>query len=284
MKFTTLVSRILGVIATLACLYFLVKSFSVFTLSWNWVFLFTWIVLISYLVIQGWNRADIEVGFKGQLLLLGSRLKIIMDEGKNWIPWPFGVKVADMRKVTKELDPVEIFTIDNIKVKIAKLSIVMQIDDLDTYHNVNPQDLNTLFDDIVDSNVREKIRKNSLQDVLGMSLGVDGTHISQDLTAFGIKIFKVVVPQVVPASDKTLQDLELKKGEQLQQEGQFVEAQHLGKLISFFKTDEGGKMNHDEAVRMAKLVTGKANAQNMTEYGFPPELLDGLGKILGSKK
>lgn len=232
---STIISRILGVVATIFCFFTLFKSFSVFSWSWSWFFLFSWIIFLSVLTVQGWLRANIPVGSTAQLLFLGTRLGIFLGEGKNWIPWPFGEKVEDTRKKTVVLDPIEMLTKDGIKVKIPELSMVIQITDLNKYNDVNPTDLKQLYDDVIDSNVRHKIRTNDLEQVLSMTLSMDEAGIAQDLSNFGVNIIKVIVPRVVPADEKTQNDMELKKREQLQREGQRIQVGHQARLISFLK-------------------------------------------------
>lgn len=200
-----------------------------------------WLATIILIVLEGAiiRFKKIEVGFKAQYLFLGTRIQYFVKEGWHVVLWPFfKIKQIDCRAVTTAMDEQNVFTIDNVEVKVEKPSIVSQVVDVDLYQNLNPTNLSGLLDDVVDENVRHKIRNTQLENVLGMKFSVDEDDIEHSLDRWGIDILRIIVPDVLPVNKEFIDSQELKTKEVLQREGQRVQARHHADLIKFFSGTE----------------------------------------------
>lgn len=181
----------------------------------------------------------IQVGSKAQYLFLGKRIQYFVKEGRHVVPWPFfKIKEVDCRAKTTKMDEENIFTKDNVEVKVEKPSIVWKIMEIDRYQDLNPENLSGLLDDVVDENVRQVIRDTSLEDVLGMKFSVENEDIIHSLDTWGIDILKIIVPDVVPVNKDFIEAQELQTKEALERDGQRVEARHHADLIKFFSGNE----------------------------------------------
>lgn len=251
--------------------------------SWSWGLVFFLTIGLGIWTWSGFKK--IEIGWKGQLLYLAERQNSFLNEGWRWTPFPFGIKKTDCRKKTTEIDAVKIFTSDNVEVLVKKISIVWQIINLNLYHGMDPEKLDLLLDDVVDRNVREKVRTNKLENVLGMSLGTENVQTAQDLFAFGIQIIRIIVPEIVPANPDMLKDVESKEREKLEKVSQRVEMKHFARLVdSLMKPiKKGGQgLTREQAFEQAQLLTEKAT-KTISGFTLNSDALTALGALLGRK-
>ncbi len=278
------IDRWLGVLCALFVFAITVVVFANRNLSASWGIACFLTIGLTFWVLSGLKR--IEIGWKGQLLFLGERSKYFFGEGWRWVPFPFGVKTTDCRQTVKSLDPLKVITRDNVQVEI-KGSIIRQTEDLDKYFGTEESGINQGLDDIWDATIRANVKETDLDNVLKMHVELgQQVHDAIGILAsqnWGIKIIRVVIAGIEPDVEVT-KDLALKERENLQREGQVVEANHIIALVNLFKrskTEGGAKMSHGEAVEMAQVITGKATSKKITGFTFSPEILLAVAKILG---
>lgn len=230
---------LLTLVIAIAMTIMLVVNFS---LTWLWwgslVLSFVWTIGLGTWIWRGFRK--IEIGWEGQLLYLAGRQDYFFPEGWRWAPFPFDIKVADCRQTVIELNKLEVITKDNVPVKIEG-SIFRKILDLDKYFSVEESGIKEGLDDIWDQTIRTKIRDMKFDDVLESHdllgtamLDAIGARASTD---WGIEILRVVVAGIMPDAE-VIKDLELKKREELQREGQRVQARHQADLVKFFSGTE----------------------------------------------
>ena len=252
--------RILGIFCwvMVAVMAIAVVVFS--SASWPaWLLMVLWTIVLAVWTASG--HRTVEVGWKGQLLLLGGRKSYFFPEGRRFAPWPLGILPADCRTKPVELDTIKIFTSDGSEVSIKNLSIVWQIFDLDLYHSMDPEKIKVLLDDVVDRNVRTRVRTNTLKEVLGMNLGTENVQTSNDLQEFGIKVVRIVVPEIIPTNPKVIESIELERNERSEQIGQMVEAENFALLMAFLQKSlgEGGAgLTQAQAYEHAQLIVDKS--------------------------
>lgn len=206
----------------------------------------------------------IQIGYKAQYLFLGKRIQYFVKEGRHVVPWPFfKIKEIDCRAKTTLMDEENVFTEDNVEVKVEKPSVVWKIMEIGLYQDLNPENLSGLLDDVVDENVRQVIRNNSLKDVLGISFNVDDDDIIHTLDTWGIDILKIIVPDVVPVNQDFIKAQELQTKEVFEREGQIVEMNFVGNIRKILKEKHG--FSEEESYETSLLIIGKANPKNITE-------------------
>jgi hypothetical protein len=251
--------------------------------GWGIVITVFWSVM---LILWCWSGVNLlPIGWRGQLKWMGGRIKTTFGEGIHWTPPPFGIIPVDCRRKTIDLDTIKIFTSDGVEIKIKELSIVWQVDDLDLYNNMDPSNLSTLLDEVIDVNVREKVHGIKFENVLGMSLGTNQIQTSQDLQDCGIKIIKIVVSEIEPANSQILKDIELRESKNLEREGQKIEAEHTVALVERYKKIG---VSADTAADMALLETGKAEKKKIKKLVLGSEgdlasLINLLAPFFGSR-
>jgi len=231
---------------------------------------------VILLALVGASIKNIPVGYQAQYTWLGERVPVFIEEGWHFVPWPLQLKIIDCRATTVPIDEENIFTIDNVEVKVVKTSLVWKIVDLNLYQNLNPTNLAGLLDDVIDQNVRHKIRKTPWEKVLGMEFSVSEKDIIHDLDQFGIGILKIVVPNIVPVNKEFKEAQELKSKEILQREGQRVQARHHADLIKFFSGTEklgeqgpkGPGLSEELAYEAALIHMDKAEKKKLASSNF----------------
>lgn len=252
---------------------------------WKTTLFMLWIIISAIWGISG--KKMIEVGWKGQLLLFGQRQTVFFGEGLHWAPWPWAIKPVDCRTKTTKLDPIKVFTSDGLEVTIKDMSIVWKVFNLDLYHNMDMEKFTTLLDDVVDRNVREKIRTSTLEKILGKNIGTENVQTAQDLEDFGINIIKIVVPEIIPTNPEVLRGLELNQTENFEKIGQITEAKHINELITFFMTptlERPNGLTQSEAIELTQLITGKAAPKNINGFTLNQETLAAVSNIMGGRK
>lgn len=282
--------RFLGVVFTLLTLISLIMVFATFIGSnWlPWLALFLWTIALGVWTYDGWfnkNKKNIlPVGYRGQILIFGSRVDLFTGEGRRFLPKPIGIEPKDCRATTTKMKPLVCFTQDDIEVVGDNLAVVTEIFDLGLNLKLNPKDLPDLLDDVIDTNVRKKIGSTPYNVVKNLD-SFDTT--AETLERYGIRVVKIVVPAILPKDEKFRNAVQLEAAEERERLGQTVEANHNITLVNLFKKpkEEGGcGMTHGEAVKQSNLITGKANPENLTTFGLPPEVITAIGEILGGKK
>jgi hypothetical protein len=242
---------------------------------------------LIFLWIEWMCVKNLPVGSRGQYTFFGERTQYIVGEGRHLVAWPFGILIADCRKKPVKLDPLRgIFTKDNAEVEARDMSIVIQIVDLDLYNSVDPANLKSLYDDIVDKNVKARIAKMGVKVAVKASLGTNNVKTKFDLGSYGLQILQIIVPTIVPMDPDVLKDIQAETDEELQHKSQTVEALHTVSLINLFqkKVEDGGAgLEPEAATTLAKQITGKAAPETMTRFGVSADVIAAALKLLGVK-
>lgn len=246
--------------------------------NWSWG-LFFWTLGLSFWAWTGLRK--IEIGWRGQLLFIGQRMATTLYEGWRWIPFPFGLKMADCREQIMKLDSLKIFTTDQVPVKVDG-SIVYRVTDLNAYFDVEVSGLKQGLDDVWDEVIRTQITGNATLANPGVDLdhvlAMHATLAQQARTVlagqagmrWGIRVVRVVVAAITP-DDKVTEDLELRKRERLQRVGQLVEVGHHAGIVDWLQnggTLEGvtippGLFTKEQAYELALFTTGKADPKKV---------------------
>jgi regulator of protease activity HflC (stomatin/prohibitin superfamily) len=228
-----------------------------FSFSWSWGILFLFTIALCL-----WTKGGLiklEVGWKGQLLIIGQRTNYFVDEGWHWAPFPFNFKTADCRQTVVKLDPLtKIATRDNVLVEVEG-TIIRRILNLHKYFSVEESGIKQGLDDIWDQTIRVQIRKEDLKKVLGlhddlakMAYDKMGTRASN---SWGIEILRVVISGI-KTDPKVAEDLELEKREKLQADGQKIETQNfIERVTEMMKSG----LTREQAFEQAQLALGKAS-------------------------
>ncbi|MFA6177608.1 MAG: SPFH domain-containing protein [Candidatus Paceibacterota bacterium] len=255
----------------------------------SWLAMF--ILLLLGGIILALSLKKIKVGHRAQYLFLGRRIQYFVKEGLHVVLWPFfTIKEIDCRAKTTTLNEENIFTSDNVEVKLEKPSIVSKIVDLNKYQDLDPENLPGLLDDVVDENVRYKIRNAPLEKVLGMRFSIDEEDIKHGLGNWGISIVRIIVPDVVPVNKDFIEAQELKTKESLQREGQRVQARHHADLIKFFSGSEqlgeegpsGPELSPELAYEAALIHMDKAEKKKLASnnFGLDATTVDAIAKAV----
>jgi hypothetical protein len=229
-----------------------------------------WAGLMIIFNLSGMKK--IPVGWKAQLLFLWRRIPFTVGEGLQLIPFPFSLKAVDCRQKVLELDPLEIFTSDNVKVEI-KGSLVWQVVDLHMRFGLDDASLKKGLDDIWDEAVRGKVRLITLQDLLGMQviLGheaqvVLGNHSNKN---WGLSVVRVIITSISP-DKKITEDLEKKTDENLQREGEKVELTHFAdRVMELMAAPPAGPgLSREQAIEQTQITMGKLTAKTVDTKNF----------------
>lgn len=184
------------------------------------------------------SMRNIPIGFRGQFKFFGARINFFVKEGWRVAPWLllFGVKKEDCRARTTPMDDEIVTTKDNVEFKVEKLKVVWKIVSMDLFQNLEPDDLHDLLDDVVDQNIRLRIRHDvgGWKAVLGMKFSVKKKKVIHSLHEWGIEVLEIIAPKVFPVEESFRKALELEAKEKLETTGQTVEAELHAKLIEFF--------------------------------------------------
>ncbi|MFA6520694.1 MAG: hypothetical protein WCT44_03755 [Candidatus Paceibacterota bacterium] len=198
-------------------------------------------------------------GWWAQFKWMGDRKQYFVDEGIFLVFWFLGFSADkfDCRKKVTPLKPTEATTADGARVLIDEIVITHQVEDLGAYTDVDPTNRQNLLDNVVDKFVRKLIRANDLDVVMGMAFGenVAGSQL------WGVTIHEMIVPQVRIADPKLREVYELKKVELLEKEAQFTGGENFAKLMALLEkpiAEGGAGLEHDDAVKEAKLLTNQA--------------------------
>lgn len=258
----TNIDRVLGMLCVVLILAGAVIVFVEFP-GTRWL---PWLLLVAWTIgLYVWAKGGlkkIEVGWRGQLLFLGERYQTFFREGWRWTPFPFGVKVTDCRQTVVKLDPLEVITLDNVKVKIDG-SIIRQVADLDKFFGVEESGIKQGLDDIWDQTIRANVKATDLEEVLQMhaELGQQvhdaiGVRASE---SWGIDIPRVIIAGIEPDPEVT-KDLALLKREELQREGQKVEFKHFADRVLELMAPPpvGPGLSREQAIEQVQLALGKA--------------------------
>jgi regulator of protease activity HflC (stomatin/prohibitin superfamily) len=232
--------------------------------SWSWI-LFLWTIVLGLWSWGGWRK--IEIGWRGQLLFLGQRIDAEIEEGWRWVPLPFAIKPADCRQQIMPLDALEVTTSDNVRVKVGA-TVTYRVDDLNTYFGVEVSGLKKGIDDARDAAIRSRVRTLSLEQVLSShdELGNELlTALEAEAVEWGIKIIRVIIPEISPSDTEVSKDLELRERENLQRNGQRVELSHFDEMVNLLEkggnlegiTFKGGA-SREEAVQQVRLALGQS--------------------------
>ena len=251
-----------------------------------------WELFVFVLVLLVWGLTGLKnlpIGWKGQLLCFGQRQPYFVSEGLHWAPPPFDFKTADCRDRIFRLDNARIFTVDGAEVEIREIAIVWKIFELKLFFELDSKELDQLLDDIVDKNVKSKIKDNKVRDVLSMDLGTEQVSTEKDLKRWGIEVIRVIVPEAPePTDPKVKAAIQLEVAEKFERVGQTVEGEFIPFLVGLFMkpVSEGGAgMNHEEAVAEARLTTKQAAPETLQRIKVDGDAASAIvASILGKKE
>lgn len=285
--FMNTTNRILGVIAAIIAVVNFYEVFEVFSFSLPWFLLLVWTIALISWVQDGWDHS-IEIGWKGQLLFLGARVNVILDEGRVFVPKPFGLKKADCRQTVIGLDPLlKVITADDVQVDIDG-SVFRRIVNLNKYFDVEESGMKEGLDDIWDETIRSRVAQLPLDEVLkqhiDLATGAQDAMKGHANDDWGIEISRVVVASIKP--DPTVAaDLALKEREKLQRVGQGVEKDFTIELANDYMKPrpQGLGLSPEAALEQANLITGKANPRDLKTWSLNPEALALAKEILGRR-
>lgn len=253
-----------------------------------------WLATLLLLILEGIviRFKKVKVGFRAQYLFLGKRVEYFVKEGLHIFLWPFfTIKEIDCRAITTPMDEENIFTSDNVEVRVENPSIVWKIVDLNSYQNLNPENLPGLLDDVVDQNVRKRIRKSTYAETLGMEFGLTKkTEVIHDLDIWGIAVLKIIVPDIIPINEDFIKAQELQTKEALEQKGQRIESRHHADLIKFFsgtgqlggKGPDGPGLPIELANEAALIHMDKAEKKKLASstFGLNADTVDAIVKAV----
>lgn len=209
-------------------------------------------------------------GWWAQYKWFGDRIHYFVDEGVFFVPWFLGFThlKADCREVPTEFDNAYVFTKDTVEFVVRRAKIVWQIANLNLYFNLASERgaVEKLLDDVFDQLVRQVIRENDAETVLGMQFSEEEL-VSRLMERWGIKIVRIIVPEPVPTSAEVRKALEAKMRETLERAAQMIEGGTFNDLVALLtkpKEEGGAGLSHSEAVAEAKLVIGQAQEKMET--------------------
>jgi len=261
--------------------------FANFNWSWGWIFSLAGTVGLCSWAMSGFRK--IEVGWRGQLLCLGERMSHTMQEGWHWVPFPFGVKVADCRHQSMQIDPLTVLTADNIEVEIRG-TLVSYVENLDLYFNVDEATIKHGIDDTWDEIIRTQVVGMPFQEVKGLHVQVSehakAALESQATSLWGIRVVRI--PVTIKASSKeVVADLELEARKKLQRAGQKVELQHFSERVQELMTPqpEGPGLSREQAIEQVQLSLNKASKKiDSKTIALDPATAAMVERILGGGK
>jgi len=245
----------MAIITTILGLYVLGS----FNWSSSWFICCAATIALGVWVYNGWTRTYIAVGSKGEILLLGSRTKIITGEGQRWTPFPFSAKETNCQQTVIKLDELKAVTSDDATVTING-SLIVQVDDPHKYADINPEDRKKGFDDAWDRVLRHLIRNMSLNDALKsediIKLVANGKiqeHVSG--LDWGVKVLKVNIAGI-KTDEKVSLAMELKVTENKEREGQEIEIAHFNRQVD---TLMKAGFSREQAIEQVQHTIGWAN-------------------------
>ena len=247
-------SRFLGVMCAFLAFVSTVMALANMSWSWSWGLLVLWTIGLWILAGTGWK--EIEIGWRGQLLFLGERVKNTdeLKEGWRWVPWPFGLKVADCRQITLSLGELVATTADDVPVFIDS-TVMYKVVVLDKYFDVEEKGLQTALDHSRTQVLRAEVRQLDLEKVLNLHEQLaEQVKDALEHEDWGIDVVEVIIPEIKP-EPKVAEDLALQEREKLQKRGQVVEANLFNELVEKFKA--AGRTD-EQAYEQAQLTIGKA--------------------------
>lgn len=213
-----------------------------------------WFTVGWAILVLGWSLTGlrkIEVGWRALVTLLGRRTAVVLEEGWQWMPFPFNTLTADCREIVVQLDPIKVVTADNVSVTI-KASVVRRTTDLGLWFDLNPDSLKRGLDDLRDQVIRTQVRNLTLADLLGASnLGQTGGF---DTANWGIEILRVAISEIAP-DPKVMEDLSEKTREEAQRQGQIVEADLFIELVRRYI--ELGRLTPSDALQQVRATLGQ---------------------------
>lgn len=276
--------RFLGILfglLTLACAGTLVF------IDFSWV-LFVWALALGAWVLSGIQ--DVEVGWRAQVLFLGQRLRVEVGEGWRWCPFPFGVKPADCRWQTLELEAIETTTLDDVRVKIGG-TITWHPTDLDTYHSVHFSGIKKILEETREEDIRTRVRQLPLETPEGQVtiIGVLDSqkefadHVKTALGAIapglGVEISGVAIPRILVSDPEVAENLERDKKEALQKKATLSEA---GTATALRKILIDGDFTEAtaEALVKARVAGATVGDQKIT---LDEKALEAILRVLGGR-
>ena len=226
---------------------------------------------------------NLPIGWRGQLLCFGQRQDYFVAEGVHWTPWPFGFQTADCRDQITKLDKTTVFTADGAEVEIKEISIVWKILDLSLFFNLKPDELARLLDDVVDKDVKAKIKTGGVRDVITMELGIEQVEVREDLAQWGMQISRVIVPESAEPTDPKLKSaIQLEVAERFEQVGETVEIKHIIARVAEMVL---AGYSHEEAVEQVQITThGTEKKIDVQKIMLEPSSLAMLATLLGGNK
>ena len=261
------------------------------TIGFSWsglmwlVFSVSWPVGLGWWARDGWENLDnkIEVGWRGQILFLGGRLLFFFEEGRRWVPKPFGVKVTDCRETILKLNTLDVFTSDPFQVEIDG-TVVYRVIDIDAHADVKKEGIQQGIDDLRDEALRTQVAELPLSEVLKMhaALGKQLHSTLEDSVSerWGIKILKVVIAGIRP-DPKVIEDMELRQREMLQTKAQEVEYTNFLQRV---RQGIDAGLTGGQAYEQSQITLGKAAPKVFESkiYGLDPATVAAL--IAGLKE
>lgn len=271
-------SRILGVLCGLAALLCVVLSIDAFTTDVEYsgkigIFFLGLALVLGVMCGTGWKHSDI--GFKRQVTLFGSMLRITVGDGWRWVPLPFfTTKPTDCRPTPVTLDPLNnIYSSDRLAFNVPELSADVEIIDLYDYLNTNPTQLKKMYDDVVDKTIKQVVARDESTVVVNKSYSTEDIRTGHNLDRYGLRINQIVAPTVTAADEAVKADIELRGKEGLEMTGQIFQGRTLKMAAAYLQTEETFELDmadgtkkivlfkgfeEKEAHELAQLITEKA--------------------------
>ncbi len=255
------------------------------------------LVLIAVVSWAWFGLKKLPVGWEGQRLFLGKRIPSFVKEGWRWAAWPWDIKAVDCRKVVVKLDPLSVFTKDNVLVDVEG-SYVRRIANLDAYFGVDDKEISKGLDDLWDQEIRSRVIEKYLVEALGFQVDL-GKGVQPAMTGravhWGIEVPEVLIASIRPNA-KVAADLELKERERLQKDGQRIEIAHFAMMVNLMmnggKLNEGtpqevvvpGGLTREQAVEQAQIALGQLKKETKAQaFSLDPATAAIIAGILGRK-
>ena len=253
--------------------------------------LFILFVLLPVLLWAASGLKKIDVGWRGQLLWFGKRVKgSEVGEGWQMYPWPWEIKVVDCRKTIMNLGNIDAITSDNIKVAIG-CTIVYEIKNLDSYFNVEPSQIKKGLDEARTEAIRSIVRRYDLKEILDLHDEIGHTvKGAMEHKEWGIDILQVMIPEILP--EKTIADAQtLKTKEELERVAQEVELKHFAdRVIALMKPEKDGGpgLSREQAIEQVQIALGQLKKKGKVQaYSLDPAtaaLVAAILEKIGGKK
>ena len=227
----------------------------------------TWIAFVVFAIIAAWLWSGFEYfapGIKGVFTFLGNMTnRTIEEEGWKYAPFPFGFLKADCHQRTIKLDDLkDVVTLDGILVTISGSVIVETTDVKQNLRTLDPATFKKGLDDFYDQEIRSYVGKKPLTEVQRMKdiladTVKDNLHSHTSLN-WGVTVRKVLVSEV-RTDESVREDQERQEREELQRNGQRVQAEWTGQLERYFAGEApltpGGTLGPKLPAEMAHELT-----------------------------